>query len=275
MLAREALRRGGRPGLPIMNSIATAVSDTAKIAGSKFGLRPSDGWLIGTMAELKINFARLNEIAYVLSLGGHIVAETAPLLGGYCGGPEGVAVANVAYSLNCILAMKGSTQLTFPIHFNYGCSTTRDVLWSVSTSSQAISRNSHFPFFILSYTAAGPMTEMCLYEIAAAVTTSVVSGASIEFGGVTKATIADNFSPMEPKLASEVAHGVVGMTRLQGNEIVKLLLAKYEKDIPQAPKGRKYQECWDIQSKEPKPEYLELYQKIKQELVEYGIPFRF
>jgi len=275
VLAREALRRGGRPGLPIMNSIATAVSDTAKIAGSQFGLRPSDGWLIGSRAEMKIDFERLNEIAYVLSLGGHVVAETAPILGGYCGGPEGVAVANVAYHIHCILVLKGSTQLTFPIHFNYSCTTSRDVLWSVSVSSQAISRNSHFPFFILSYTAAGPMTEMCLYELAAAVTASVVSGASIEFGGVTKGTVADHFTPMEPRLASEVAHGVVGMTRLQGNEIVKGLLAKYEEDIPQAPKGEKYQECWDIQSKEPKPAYLELYQKIKQELAEYGIPFRF
>ncbi|GAJ23367.1 unnamed protein product, partial [marine sediment metagenome] len=178
-----------------MNSIATAVSDTAKIAGGQFGLRPSDGWLIGTMAEMKINFARLNEIAHVTSLGGHVVAETAPILGGYCGGPEGVAVANVAYHLNCILVMRGSAQLTFPIHFNYGCTSTRDVLWAVSASTQAISRNSHFPFFILSYTAAGPMTEMCLYELAAAVTTSVVSGASIEFGGVTKATVADHFTP--------------------------------------------------------------------------------
>ena len=275
VLAREALRRGGRPGLPIMNSIATAVSDTAKIAGSQFGLRPSDGWLIGTIAEMKINFERLNEIAYVLALGGHVVAETAPILGGYCGGPEGVAVANAAYHLHCILVLRGSTQLTFPIHFNYGCSTTRDVTWAVSASSQAISRNSHFPFFILSYTAAGPMTEMCLYELAAAVTTSVVSGASIEFGGVTKATVADHFTPMEPRLASEVAHGVVGMSRLQGNEIVKQLLAKYEEDIPQAPKGGKYQECWNIQSKEPKLEYLELYQKIKRELAEYGIRFKF
>ena len=119
------------------------------------------------------------------------------------------------------------------------------------------------------------MTEMCLYELAAAVTTSVVSGASIEFGGVTKATVADHFTPMEPRLASEVAHGVVGMSRLRGNEIVKRLLAKYEEDIPQAPKGGKYEECWDIQSKEPKLEYLELYQKIKQELAEYGIRFKF
>jgi len=274
-LARISLRRGGRPGLPIFNSIATAVSDAGKIAGSQFGLRPSDGWLIGTMAEMKINYERLNEIAYVTSLGGHICAESAPILGGYSGGAEGVAVTNVAYHLNCILVMRGSAQLTFPIHFKYGCTTTRDVLWAVSASSQAISRNSHFPFFILSYMASGPMTEMCLYEIAAAVTTSVVSGASIEFGGVTKAATVDHFTPMEPRLASEVAHGVVGISRLEGNDIVKRLLAKYEDDIPHAPKGEKYEECWDIQSKQPNSEYLELYQKIKQELAEYGIRFKF
>ena len=79
-LAREALRRSGRPGLPIMNSIATAVTDTAKRAGSQFGLRPSDGWLIGTSAELKLEFQRLNEIAYITSFGGHVTAETAPIL---------------------------------------------------------------------------------------------------------------------------------------------------------------------------------------------------
>ncbi len=132
-----------------MNSIASAGSDTAKIAGSQFGLRPTDGWLIGTMAEMKINFERLNEIAYVRNLGGHIVAESAPILGGYCGGPEGTAVTNVAYHLNSILLMKGSCQLTFPIHVHHGCTSVRAVLWASSASAQAISRNSHFPSLFL------------------------------------------------------------------------------------------------------------------------------
>jgi methylamine--corrinoid protein Co-methyltransferase len=274
-LARSALRKGGRAGLPIMNSIASAGSDTAKIAGSQFGLRPTDGWLIGAISEMKINFERLNEITYVRNLGGHVVAETAPILGGYCGGPEGVAVANVAYHLNCILLMKGSCQLTFPIHFHYGCTSVRDILWADSVSAQAISRNSHFPFFVLNYVAAGPMTEMCLYEIAATVINAVVSGASIEFGGVAKAVEVDHFTPMEPKWASEIAHGVVGMTRSQGNEIVKKLLVKYEDDIPNAPKGRTYEQCWDMKTKQPIPEYKQLYQKIKAELAELGVRFKF
>jgi len=274
-LARSALRKGGRAGLPIMNSIASAVSDTAKIAGSQFGLRPTDGWLIGTISEMKINFERLNEIAYVRNLGGHIVAESAPILGGYCGGPEGTAVTNVAYHLNSILLMKGSCQLTFPIHVHHGCTSARDVLWANSASAQAISRNSHFPFFILNYVAAGPMTEMCLYEIAATVINAVVSGASIEFGGVTKAVEVDHFTPMEPKWASEIAHGVIGMTRSQGNEIVKKILAKYEDNIPNAPKGKTYEQCWDMKTKQPIREYKQLYQKIKAELAELGVRFKF
>ena len=275
ILARSALRKGGRAGLPIMNSIASAGSDTAKIAGSQFGLRPTDGWLIGTMAEMKINFERLNEITYVMNLGGNIVAETAPILGGYCGGPEGVAVANVAYHLISILLMKGSCQLTFPIHFIYGCTSVRDILWASSVSTQAISRNSHFPFFINIYVAAGPMTEMCFYETAATVINAVVSGASIEFGGVAKAVEVDHFTPMEPKWASEIAHGAIGMTRSQGNEIVKKLLAKYEKDVPSAPKGRTYEQCWDMRTKQPIREYKHLYQKIKAELVELGVRFKY
>jgi len=47
-VGRKALKRCGRPGLPIMNLISAATTATGTIAGSypAFGLRPSDGWLI-------------------------------------------------------------------------------------------------------------------------------------------------------------------------------------------------------------------------------------
>ena len=274
VLGREALRRGGRPGLPIMNCIASAGSDTAKIAGSQFGLRPSDGWVIGATAELKLEYPRFNEIAFVNTLGGHICSETAPILGGYFGGPEGVAVGNVAYHLAGIIVMRGDTHLTFPIHFKYGCTTTRDVTWAVSVSTQAITRNSHFPLITLSYAAAGPMTEMVFYEIATAITTSVVSGTScFEFGGVAKATHIDHFTPMEPRFASEVAHAVAGMPRKDANAVVKKLLRKYEDSMDSPPVGKKYDQCWDIHRKTPSEDYVTFYKNIKKEISDLGIPF--
>ena len=273
-MGHECLGRGGRPGLAILNNIATAGSDTAKIAGSQFGVRNSDTLTIGPTAELKISFQRLNEIAFATTRGIPVLVDTAPILGGFCGGPEGVAVTNVAYHLLSIIAMRGNMHLTFPIHFKYGCTSPRDITWATSVSTQAISRNSHFPLFVLSYTAAGPMTEMVYYETAEAITASVVSGTSaIEAMGVAKSTHIDYFTPMESRFSSEVAHAVRGMTREEANRIVKVLLEKYERDLDKPPLGKKYQECWDINLKKPNKKYVEFDEKMKKELSELGIPF--
>ena len=126
-LYREGTARAGRPGIAAMNAIACASSDVAKIAGSHY-LRPSDGWMIGSTAELKVQTSRFNEIAYVRDIGGNILAETTPLLGGFCGGPEGVAVASVAYHLHGLLVLRGDCQLHCPLHLKFVCA--RDVVHS-------------------------------------------------------------------------------------------------------------------------------------------------
>ena len=138
-IGREALRRAGRPGLPIMNLISTAASAVTTIAASapQFGLRPSDGWLVGAISEMKIDFGAMNKSAYLLNWGANVGAETSPILGGYCGGPAGTAVVSTAYILMGLLIQKGKYQLTFPVHFRYNCSTTRDVLWVVSARNLA------------------------------------------------------------------------------------------------------------------------------------------
>mgnify|MGYP001024620135 CR=1 FL=1 len=274
-LTREGLRKAGRPGLPIMNSIATAVSDQAKIAGSQFGLRPSDGWLIGSMAELKVDYERLNEIAYVTSLGGHVVAETSPILGGYCGGPEGVAVTNVAYHIQSILVFRGSCQDSFPIHIRTSCNTDKETMWAISVSNQAISSNSHFPLLTIVILSSGPETEMEFYEANQYKITDVVSGSSIESPGGAKNACIDHISPMTPQWASEVAYAVIGMKRDEANEIVNRLLSKYENNLDNPPEGKKYQECYNIKTLEPSREYVALYKKAKKELTGYGLKFRY
>lgn len=113
--------------------------NTIAASAPQFGLRPSDGWLCGTIAEMKITFGVMNKVAYLLNWGGNIGAETSPILGGYCGGPEGTAVVNTAYIIVGLLVHQGNYQLTFPIHFRYGCSTSKDVLWAVSVSCQTAS----------------------------------------------------------------------------------------------------------------------------------------
>jgi methylamine--corrinoid protein Co-methyltransferase len=278
VLAREALRRAGRPGLPIMNALATATAAVSLNTAlhPNYGLRKTDGYLIAITAELKTSFDLLNKVCALQSLGyGGICSEYGPVYGGYCGGPEGTAIAAVAGHFMGVLVYRAGWHLIFPIHINYGCNSTPELLWVTSVYAQAISRNTHLLSLHLNYTAAGPCTEMCLYEIAAQRLAAIPSGASgIESLGAAKATHEDYTTPMEPRFAAEVAHAIVGMKRSDANEIVKKLLPKYTNKIANPPLGFKYQECYDTSTGKPSQRCLEIYSKVKKELEDLGLEFK-
>jgi methylamine--corrinoid protein Co-methyltransferase len=275
-IGREALRRAGRPGLPIMNLISTAAATVTTVAASapQFGLRPTDGWLVGATSEMRIDFGAMNKVAYLLNWGANIGAETSPILGGYCGGPAGTAVVSTAYILMGLLVHKGSYQLTFPVHFRYGCSTTRDVLWVVSTSCQAASRNIPMPVIWLGYVAAGPKTKMFFYEAAAHLLCAVTSGApSVQTPHPAKAVMTDGITPTEARFGVETAIAASKLNREEANEIVIRLLQRYEPQIESPPPASRYQDCYDVVTGKPSEDYVRLYDEVKEELAGMGVPF--
>jgi hypothetical protein len=274
-IAREALRQGGRPGLAIVNLIATASCATSTIAASQpnFGARPSDGWLVGFLAEMKIGHESLNKAAYVINANGSVGPTASPMLGGYCGGPEGTAITNAAYIIAGILVMKGSYHLSFPIDLNLGCSTSRKVLWAVGVSSQAISRNISYPFLQTGYVAAGPMTKNYFYEATAYLLTAIPSGASAQTPIPCKAVQVDHQTPLEMQFSAEVIRAAPKIDREYANDIVKRLLPMYEERLSSPPGGKPYQDCYDLTTGYPKQEYLDLYKRMKQEVADIGISF--
>ncbi|MBU0623487.1 MAG: monomethylamine:corrinoid methyltransferase [Candidatus Thermoplasmatota archaeon] len=276
VLAREACNRVGRQGIPIMNSLATAESDIALAAAThpKFGMRPSDGYMICCMDPMKVDFARLNKVAVALSLGGTVGMCFGPLLGGYSGGPEGTAVSNVAHHMMGITTYQSSWLLPFTIHLRYVASSPRDMLWVISTMGQAISRNTHLLSLNLNYTTAGPCTPMALYETSAAVTAAVVSGLSIESLGVATNKHEDRTTPVEPRISAEVGHAVAGMKRSDANELVRKLLAKYESKLAAPPLGKSLYECWDADARRPSKEYSKVIRKYKAEMADLGVELR-
>jgi hypothetical protein len=276
-IGREALRRAGRPGLPIMNLISTAAAAVTTIAASapQFGVRPTDGWLVGAISEMKIDFGAMNKVAYLENWGANIGAETAPILGGYCGGPTGTAVVSTAYILMGLLVQKGNYQLTFPVHFKHGCSTTRDVLWVVSTSCQAASRYIPMPVIWLGYVAGGPKTKSYFYESAAYLLSAVTSGApSVQTPHPAKAIKMDGITPMEARFGVEMAIAASQLDREQASELVIRLLENYESQIANAPSGSTYQECYDVTTGKPGEDYVRFFNEMKDELAEIGVPFK-
>lgn len=274
--AREALGRCGRPGLPIMNLLSSSTTATGTIAGSypAFGLRSSDGWLIDVLAEMKVNFETLNRLAFIQIINGNIGSTAIPIIGGYAGGAPGTALAMTAYFLVGMHLFQGTYHLTLPIHFNSGCNSMREALWVFAITGRAASRNTRYPAIALGFAAAGPCTKMYFYEAAATILSQVSSGyAGVQTPHPAKAVIDDAVTPMEALFAVELTKAVTGIKTHRANDLATQLLEKYEKEIPNAPAGKTYPECYDLHTRKPSDAYRRLYDEVKAELSGIGIPF--
>ena len=270
-IARAACQRAGRPGLPIINGIATAGSAIAA-AAAQFGWRPSDCVIVGSFAEFKTNWEMMAKVSYCLSSGYNTVLAAAPMVGSYGGGPEAIAILNAAYAFLGILVYQCNYYLSLPLHINLSCSTTRDVIWATALSSQALARNTNLPTLTLAYAAGGPMTESFYYESAAFITASIASGVSIQTPHPAKAVLPDYVTPLEMKTTTEMALACAGMTRKQANEVVKALLPRYEQTLATAPIGKSYTECFDLETGRAKDEYLSFVGRIKNSLSKLAMP---
>jgi len=278
MLAREAAKRAGRPGIAIVLT-GTALQAAAQIATSApdWGARKTDIRLISIISELKIDNDLLTKMLH-FHQNGHLCGTlTSPMLGAYAGA-EGTAVIGVASHIQGLMVNQGYFTCYFPIDKIYFSNTMREMLWVVSGTYQAIARNSKFISGSNGFAVAGPCTDMVLYEAAAHGITSAVSGASILWEIATASNKhKERTTPMEARFACETGLSVVesGMKRETANEIVKELLKKYEHRIKDAPLGKTFRECYDVERKKPTQEYLDLYRKIKNELRDMGVEYRY
>ncbi|MEM4001690.1 MAG: monomethylamine:corrinoid methyltransferase [Saccharolobus sp.] len=276
MKIREAVRRVGRPGLYLAD-VQSALSDTAQIAVSNpdWGVRYTDGRMVGTLAELKIDYGGLNRMINFHQNGYIVMALFGPMVGGYAGKVETTAIVAVAEHLMGHLVNQGHLHVHFPFDIREFNNTSRHLLWLTSVVHQSIALNS--PFFTLAngITAAGPCTEMVFYEAAAHGIVATVSGAHLWEIFSARNRHKDYTTPLEARMAAEagisVAHA--GLRRSDVNEIAKSILKKYEDKIHSAPLGKKFQECYDIHTLKPTKEHLELYKRVKKDLTDMGIPF--
>ncbi|CEO87973.1 hypothetical protein SSCH_1380001 [Syntrophaceticus schinkii] len=62
------------------------------------------------------------------------------------------------------------------------------------------------------------------------------------------------------------------MTRKKANEIANVLIPKYEDRLYDPPKGKSNRECFDFSTFTPTKEYQDIYNKVKQECIDLGIP---
>jgi hypothetical protein len=276
MSLREAARLAGRPGLFLV-AVGTAQSDAGQIAVSNdtWGVRHTDARLIGLLTELKIDNGLLNKIVHCMQFGCFIGCLSGAIYGGLAGRAEGTAILETAYHLVGLTIYQAAFQQSFPFHLHFTSNSGREMLWLVSVTHQAVSRNSRILTTSNGFLNAGSGTEMVLYEAAAHGLASTVSGGDLWEAAVAHNKYRNYATPLEARLACEVGHSVArqGMTRAQANEIVLHLLGKYEEQIPEAPKGKPFQACYDAKTARPDDWYLDMYKRVKDEVAELGVQF--
>lgn len=274
-MAREACRRAGRPGLPILNGISTATGPISMFAAShpNFGLRPSDGFLVDSLAELIVDFEALDKVAFYTSIGANIGSTSTPLFGGYNGGAEGNAVVTVVYNLLGILVFRGTYHYNAPLHAKLRVSSTRPLLWVIAVANQALERNAPYPTVNLPYLGGGAGTDCYYYEMAAYHICVVTSGGNMLSGHPSVSVAPDSILPLDHVLNVEVAEAASKLTRKEANPIVVKLVEKYENQLKDPPKGLRYQDCYDINTgKLINTEYEKHADSIRNELKSIGLP---
>lgn len=276
MRIKEGLRRVGRPGLFTLGG-GTAQSDVGQlsISPAEWGCQPTDIRFVPTISELKIDKSALNRMVHYHQDGFIPGSLVGPLYGAYAG-VEGTAIIGIASHIQGLVVNQGYFTVYFPTHYKYFCNTTRELLWITSLTHQAIARNTRIISVANGFAAAGPCTDMVLYESAAHGLVSTVSGAGVLFEMATASNKhEERTTPMEARIACETGVAVAKqrLKRKEANDIVIEIVKKYEGSVDKAPLGKKFRECYDVVRKKPTKEYIELYRRVKKELENIGITY--
>jgi len=238
-------------------------------------MRPCDSHEISQLNELKIDNNALHMIAGWALNGDIIMVEQMPIFGGYAGGVEETAICDVATHLASFTLFNGSYHLDGPVHIRWGITTAREALQVAGHAAAAIDANTDLLIANQYYPIAGPCTEMCLLETAAQAITDTASGRELMSGSASAKGVAlDYTTGMEARIMGEAAQAVAGMKVEKVNEILDNLIKLYEGNYAKAPKGKRFQECYDVKSVKPTEEYIQVYDKAKATLASLGVEIK-
>lgn len=271
---REALKRVGRPGMGML-AAQSSVTELGDLAVSQPSyLRPCDAHLVPMLNELMIDSGSMTRVVNSLDYGMKNASLACVMVGGLAGDAPGSAIVQVASFILANLICSADYHLLHPIHIRHVATTTRSVLWVQSIVAQAFARNA--PCIIVAdiYPKSGAMTYELLYEVAANAIVVAVSGAHLEGVGAADGA-APNGSGLEARLMGEIGHAVTkqGIDLQQANTLVLKLLEKYEHvfSLPGGNPGIRFDQAYHLDDLTPVPEWLKMYEDVKNDLRRMGL----
>lgn len=268
-LQQEALRRTGRPGmhLGLIPTVSTTGGNAAVLAQ---GLRGPNNSQIGIhiIPEMKLDWERLNLSTLCQELGIAPWVSAMSFLGGLGGGPAGVAIVLLANFLAQLSISRGKMGSLYASDLT-GMISSREGLWTYSAVFRAAERN-------IGVATGLPATESCrkysmleaVCRTAAVVITLTASGGAYNWSsGVGR----------EVRIHHEVMKNVAGMPRDKVIVMLNSLSAMVEemektRDPEGLTIGSAFPDMYDIQTIQPKPEFMKTLKTAVIKLAGVGVP---
>ena len=269
-LALEAIRLAGRPDM-CLGAAATSGTDIIELAGTSYGMwRQTDWHHTSFISENKVTYADLTRAVHFANTGSFTHTFCDPIFGGYLGGHEGVALGNASGYLLLRATLFGDTMNAGPAHAHVAADTHPDLIASQALAIQAISRNTHMFTSAHIRPMAGPCEKDLLYEVAALCIAAVTSGAAF-LKTIQTATgrHMGHTSPLEVRFTAQVAHAVEGMSRKDGDVIVRKLVEKYKDGQAQQKVGKHFVDAYNLDTLQPTDEWQRIYDEACQEFKDW------
>jgi methylamine--corrinoid protein Co-methyltransferase len=274
-LSKSAAKRAGRPGIPL-GVLENAVSELGELSANSYGGASLNDWHhIAMISEFKTDYMALAKLTHLIRNGSIIHSFYNTIYGGSCGGRDGMALAITGGCILLQMVYMTNTHSVSPAHPFYGNNTTPEILQAIGLAQQALARNTRLLTDVVITPVSGPGTKELLYETAAESITATVSGACGLIGPRSGAGVNNgHVSGLEARFNAEVARAASGMSRKDGDELVRKLIALYKPVLDQRPKGLPFNEVYDVTTIKPLPQWLATYEQVRSELRDMGLPLR-
>ena len=200
---------------------------------------------------------------------------TSGMIGGFAGGLEGSILESIGGQIlgQMITRFDYNLLLHYPLSdVNLGGSP--EVRWAQSLVMQAVSRNTNIMQEASISSAAEPFTEQSYLERAVRTLSEVCSGIAATSPAIRniKPTRVNLGNPLEMKFTIDLTRTAVKFKRKELNHFVKEISKLTPKEkLANPPKGKSFDEAYDIATFKPKVEQIELYQRIKKMFKDLGL----
>lgn len=274
VVAREAIRMAGRPGMHI-NDVAVPLTCSGKMAAfdRETGLRPSDGILISQMINVKTDFDQLSRVAHLYNVDGIRVGLMHPMIGGVGGRAEGSAIVAIACVLLSIALYDADYHMFSPGHLRHSNNVDPVGAWLNAVCGQALARNTQSVMLNDIFTVSGPGTKEVLYEAAVGAIVGTVCGFNVQGVGTASGFGIDVVTGLEARFIAEVSRAVIkqGLSREQASDLIPELQEKFLHTMEAPNRGLPFPEVYDEETIAPKTSWLDLYHEVKDEISELGL----